>query len=253
MADETKHEEGFTGQNPYTDPPPAGRRRFYEDPKPLAAASEQQVMQGRGAPPPYPGDQTNRAWQPERYADQKSAERPADTAQPSLAESMGGMTVAHLLSLPREQQDEIIEQMRHRREHPNEPFATAEPPRQQEPGQPDQPGQPPQPGGPPRPGEPPQPGGPPRPGQPPVPPRPGQTPTPPNPQQGSGAGVQRMAPAAPGTMIAGEQQTSNRVRSHDEEGEQQTSNRVRSHDEEGERNRQQGGEDDPGAPPYSER
>jgi hypothetical protein len=107
--------ETVEGQNPYTDPPPMSRRRFYEDPVPLYAATEQQVLQGRGQPAPYPADAApERAWSPNRYEDQKAMPRPADSPQPSEYESRD-FTVAELLSLPRHQQDKILEDMRRSR------------------------------------------------------------------------------------------------------------------------------------------
>jgi hypothetical protein len=93
-------------------PAPRERRgdgRFYEDPRPVGAASEQQVLQGRGAPPPYPPDaQFDRAWDPRRYPDQAGTMRPSDTPQPSEAEASGAMTFANFLALPVEQQDKLL-------------------------------------------------------------------------------------------------------------------------------------------------
>jgi hypothetical protein len=97
------------GQHAYTEPPPMARRRFYEDPRPVGAASEQQVLQGRGAPPPYPPDaQADRMWEPRRYPDQAATLRPSDTPQPSEAEASGAMTFANFLALPIEQQDKLL-------------------------------------------------------------------------------------------------------------------------------------------------
>jgi hypothetical protein len=102
-------EDTGLGHHPYTDPPPLQRRRFYEDPRPVGAASEQQVLQGRGAPPPYPPDaQFDRAWDPRRYPDQAGTMRPSDTPQPSEAEASGAMTFANFLALPVEQQDKLL-------------------------------------------------------------------------------------------------------------------------------------------------
>jgi hypothetical protein len=99
------------GQNPYTDPPPMARRRFYEDPRPLNQATEEQVLQGRGAPPKYPPDDLNpsREWNPRRYPDQAQSQRPADSPQPTPTESM---TVAELLRLPQGEQDRILQEAR---------------------------------------------------------------------------------------------------------------------------------------------
>ena len=76
-------EGGEIGQNPYTDPPTMAHRRFYEDPVPAHAASEQQVLQGRGAPAPYPTEAVDRPWDPKRYPDQLETMRPVDSPQPS--------------------------------------------------------------------------------------------------------------------------------------------------------------------------
>jgi hypothetical protein len=99
------------GQNPYTDPPPMARRRFYEDPRPLNQATEEQVLQGRGAPPRYPPDDLNpsREWNPRKYPDQAQSQRPADSPQPTAAESL---TVAELLRLPQGEQDRILQEAR---------------------------------------------------------------------------------------------------------------------------------------------
>lgn len=203
MSDQNE-QQGLVGQNPYTDPPPMERRRFYEDPQPPNEASEQQVLQGRGEPAPYPADEPyERGWQPERYPDQQSAQRPEDSAQPSVAESLGsGMTLARLFALPREQQDTIIEQLRAQHDAPGGAFEALQGIAREEQEQRSQTAsranasQPSQPSG-----------------ENPdwdwseerrqwVPARRRQPS--PNPQQGSGAGVQRMAPASPGTVIAGE-------------------------------------------------
>ena len=88
------------GQHPYTDPPPPERRRFYEDPKPPEEASNAQVMQGRGAPPPYPGAEHQ----------QQAVERPPEPAAGEVHST--SMTVGQLLALPVEQQNAILEAMR---------------------------------------------------------------------------------------------------------------------------------------------
>jgi len=109
--------EGYVGQQPYTDPPPMALRRFYEDPKPPGAATEQQVLQGRGAPAPYPPlEPPQREWNPRRFPDQMDVPRPADSAQPNEYEANTTMTLAQFLALPREQQDKILSQAR---EHPS--------------------------------------------------------------------------------------------------------------------------------------
>lgn len=102
---------GEVGQNPYTNPPSMARRRFYEDPVPRSEATEQQVLQGRGAPPPYPADEppVSKAWDPKRYPEQMQAPRPEDSPQPTEGESL---TVAQLLARPREEQDRILEAAR---------------------------------------------------------------------------------------------------------------------------------------------
>lgn len=102
---------GEVGQNPYTDPPSMARRRFYEDPVPRSEATEQQVLQGRGAPPPYPADEpaVSKAWDPKRYQEQMQAPRPDDSPQPTEGENL---TVAQLLAKPREEQDRILEAAR---------------------------------------------------------------------------------------------------------------------------------------------
>jgi hypothetical protein len=103
------------GQHPYTDPPPMHRRRFAEDPVPLSDAGEQQVLQGRGNPAPYPTDDQGRAWQPDRYPDQAAMPRPLDTPQPSQAEAMGsGLTFAQFLAFPPDQQDRLLAEGRAR-------------------------------------------------------------------------------------------------------------------------------------------
>jgi hypothetical protein len=103
--------QGEVGQNPYTDPPSMARRRFYEDPVPRSEATEQQVLQGRGAPPPYPADEPaqSKAWDPKRYPEQMQTPRPDDSPQPTEGENL---TVAQLLAKPREEQDRILEAAR---------------------------------------------------------------------------------------------------------------------------------------------
>jgi hypothetical protein len=100
------------GQNPYTDPPPMNRRRFLEDPVPRGDATEAQVLQGRGAPPPYPADaKAERRWDPRRYPDQMDVPRPSDSPQPSEWES-SNLTLAQLIALPQEEQERILREAR---------------------------------------------------------------------------------------------------------------------------------------------
>lgn len=105
----TVEAEGLIGQNPYTDPPPLARRRFYEDPRPIGQASEEQVLQGRGAPAYYPPDAPNpsREWNPRRYRDQAETPRPADSPQPSDPRA-AQMTVEQLARLPEDEQEDIL-------------------------------------------------------------------------------------------------------------------------------------------------
>jgi hypothetical protein len=105
-------EGGEIGQNPYTDPPTMAHRRFYEDPVPRGAASEQQVLQGRGAPPPYPTEALDRPWDPRRYPDQLETMRPADSPQPSWIEVNGALTLAQFAALPQQEQDRIMGELR---------------------------------------------------------------------------------------------------------------------------------------------
>jgi hypothetical protein len=105
--------ENVIGQNPYTDPPPLARQRFYEDPKPIADATEEQVLQGRGAPAYYPPDAPypSRVWNPRRYPDQAETPRPADTPQPTDARA-ASMTVEQLVRLPDDEQQKILDSAR---------------------------------------------------------------------------------------------------------------------------------------------
>jgi len=114
---------GVVGQHPYTDPPPMARRRFYEDPVPVGQATEQQVLQGRGAPPPYPPDaQFDRAWDPRRYPDQAATMRPSDSPTPTEAEARGGsFTFGQFMALPIEEQDRLLGEARQ-----NAPFKVPE-------------------------------------------------------------------------------------------------------------------------------
>lgn len=100
------------GENPYTDPPPMTRRRFYEDPVPRSEASAEQVLQGRGAPPPYPADAGHdRQWDPRRYEDQMDVPRPSDSPQPSEWEA-SRLTLAELIALPQQEQERILGEAR---------------------------------------------------------------------------------------------------------------------------------------------
>ncbi|HEV8502932.1 MAG TPA: hypothetical protein VGR63_15260 [Casimicrobiaceae bacterium] len=105
-------EGGEIGQNPYTDPPTMAHRRFYEDPMPRGEASEQQVLQGRGAPAPYPTEALDRPWAPRRFPDQLETMRPNDTPQPGWIEANGALTLAQFAALPRQEQDRILGEMR---------------------------------------------------------------------------------------------------------------------------------------------
>jgi hypothetical protein len=105
------HQEVLTGQNPYTDPPPLSRRRFYEDPKPPTDASEEQVLQGRGAPAYYPPDAPpSRPWNPRLYHDQADTPRPEDSKAPEPRAAQ--MTVEQLVRLPQEEQEKVLQSAR---------------------------------------------------------------------------------------------------------------------------------------------